>query len=237
MIEPIERKKISEQVLIQLKQMIKDKTFPVNSKLPSENELAKMFGVSRVPIREALRVLEAGGLIQSKQGGGTIVKEVILASKLEPVTFEMVDIEQVYELLEMRSIIETEAASLAASRRNKDELQSIYTALKQFENTVENVSIIGYEADYHFHHQIVKASDNRFLMGVMENLSDLYHGTLVYSLTKNVGMRRKREQVYQEHFLIYEAIKNQDPEEAAHYMKQHITNVRLKLDDSRLDHK
>ncbi|WP_342743414.1 FadR/GntR family transcriptional regulator [Domibacillus antri] len=135
----------------------------------------------------------------------------------------------------MRSIIETEAAFLAASRRSEEELENIHKALKQFENTVTDEKVIGYEADYNFHHQIVRTSDNRFLIGVMENLSDLYHGALVYSLTKNIGLPEKREQVYKEHFLIYEAIQNKDSEAAAQYMKQHISNARRKLGDTRLN--
>ncbi|MED4216415.1 GntR family transcriptional regulator [Priestia megaterium] len=87
MFVPIERKKVSSQVLDQLKKMIKEKTFPPESRLPSEHELSKMFGVSRAPIREALSVLSASGLIESRQGGGSYVKRVNLVGMLDPMTF------------------------------------------------------------------------------------------------------------------------------------------------------
>ena len=73
-----------------------------------------MFGVSRAPIREALSVLSASGLIESRQGGGSYVKRVNLVGMLDPMTFEMVEADQVLELIEMRIIIESQAASLAA---------------------------------------------------------------------------------------------------------------------------
>lgn len=233
MVEPIERKKISEQVLLQLKTLIKDKVFPPHSKLPSENELAKMFGVSRVPVREALRVLEAGGLIESKQGGGSFVKDVQLVSMLEPVTFEVVEVKEVYELLEMRSIIETEAAGLAAVRHTAEDLQRIEKALEAFRTTVTDLQLVGDEADYLFHQEIIYASHNRFLIQVIENMKDLYLGSLSYSLKKNLGIPQKRERVYNEHARIYEAIKCRDAKLASQYMKEHITNTRIKLGDTR----
>ena len=95
----IERKKVSELVLEELKEMIKTGKFPPNSQLPSENELVKMFGVSRSPIREALSVLAAGGLIESRQGGRSWVREVNVAEMLKQVHFEMIKVEEVQNLL------------------------------------------------------------------------------------------------------------------------------------------
>ncbi|HAQ08272.1 MAG TPA: FadR family transcriptional regulator [Bacillus bacterium] len=231
---PIERKKVSDQVFDQLKTMIKENEFPPNTKLPSENELSKMFGVSRAPIREALSVLAASGLIESRQGGGSWVREIHLVDMLESVTFEMVQIEQVYELLEMRSIIETEAAALAASRYQEKELDKIEEALDLFKVTVQDESAIGHEADFKFHWEIVKASKNRFLIQSMENLSDLYQKALAFSLKRNIGMPRKREQVYEEHLKIFNAIKDRQPEKAAYFMRAHLMNARIKLGDQRV---
>ncbi|RFU68128.1 FadR family transcriptional regulator [Peribacillus saganii] len=236
MVEPIARKKISDQVFEQLKDMIKQNVFPPHSKLPSENELAKMFKVSRVPVREALRVLEAGGLIESRQGGGSIVKEIRLVNKLDSMSFELVDIVQVHQLLEMRSIIEKEAAALAAIRRTEEDLESIYQALQAFKTTISDQNIIGHELDFAYHREIVKAAANPFLLQSMENLEELYRQALLFSLMKNVGAPRKREQVYNEHLLIYEAIERCDGNAAASHMENHIKNVRLKLGNNNVNH-
>jgi GntR family transcriptional regulator, transcriptional repressor for pyruvate dehydrogenase complex len=234
MVVPIERKKVSEQILEQLKKMIKDEVFPPNSKLPSENELAKMFGVSRAPIREALSVLAASGIIESRQGGGSWVKEIRLVDMLESITLDMVPVEHVFDLLEMRSIIESEAAALAASRHLQEDIDRIEGALKYFKETMEIGNKIGHEADFQFHLEIVKASKNHFLLQSVESLSELYEKSLVFSLKKNLGFQRKREQIYQEHCNIVQAIKNREPEEAAKHMKIHLTNVRLKIGDPRV---
>jgi GntR family transcriptional repressor for pyruvate dehydrogenase complex len=232
MVPSIERKKVSRQVYEQLVKMIKEGELPPNSKMPSEMELTKMFGVSRSPIREALSVLAASGLIESRQGGGSWIKEVNLINMLEKVTFEMVEIEEVYELLEMRSIIETEAAALAAERYEPKDLKELEQALEAFRKTVDDENSIGDQADYDFHRVIVKASYNRFLLQTINNLSDLYQKAINFSLKKNIGIQRKREEVFREHEAIFEAIKERNPEEARRAMKHHLTNVRLKLGDT-----
>ncbi len=235
MISPIERKKVSIQVFEELKKGIKEKTFPPNSKLPSENELAKMFGVSRSPIREALSILEASGLIDSRQGGGSYVKKVSLTNMLDSVTFEMINMEQVYDLLEMRTVLETEAATFAATRATADDLSNIKLALNQFFKTMKDDHSIGFEADFLFHHEIMKASHNPFLLQSVENLRELYKRSLNFSLKQNLGLRRKREQIYQEHLKIYESIEQRDAKSAGYHMKRHLYNVRIKLGDDRID--
>lgn len=231
MVSPIQRKKISEQVVIELKKLIKEKKFPSGSKLPSENELAKMFGVSRSPVREALSVLEASGLVESKQGGGNYVAEVNLVNLLDSYMFEVIDIEQVFHLLEMRTIVESEAAALAATRWKDDDLFTIKRALDEFSKTMEDENLIGHEADFAFHHEVVKASYNPFLLQSVASLQDLYKKTLNFSLKQNIGMPRKREQILSEHLSIFKSIESRDSEAAAYYMKRHLINARIKLGD------
>lgn len=227
--------KMSEQILEQLKTMIQNGEFPPETKLPSENELAKMFGVSRAPVREAISVLVASGLVESRQGGGNYVNKVLLVNLLDSVALEMVSAEEIYDLLELRTIIESEAAAFAAVRHTSEDLQKIKIALDEFEKTIKDEQEIGYEADFLFHQEIVAASKNGFIIQTVGNLRDLYKQTLNYSLKQNIGQARKRQQVYQEHLAIYKAIENKEPEKAAYYMKRHLINARHKLGDKRVE--
>ncbi len=72
-----QKEKVSQKISRELLLMIENGKFPPGSKLPTEMELADLFGVSRMPIREALSVLRAMGIISSQQGGGSYVEEVI----------------------------------------------------------------------------------------------------------------------------------------------------------------
>lgn len=234
-ISPVQRKKMSEHIFDEMKTLIKNGTFPQDTKLPSETELAKMFQVSRAPVREALSVLAASGMVESRQGGGNWVRKVELANLLERVAMEMVDIEQVFDLLEMRTIIESEAAALAAERYKEEDIKALEEALHAFgETMLGDQTSIGDEADYHFHKIIVKASYNPFLVQTIENISDLYQKALAFSLKQNVGLKMKRESVFKEHEAIFQAIKNREPEKAAEQMKKHLQTARVKLGDKRL---
>jgi len=225
----LERKKTSELVLEELKKMIKAAEFPPNSKLPSETELAKRFDVSRAPIREALSVLAASGVIESKQGGGSWIKDVDLAKKLESPKFAMIRMEEVLHLLEMRMIIESEAAFLAAQRHTQADLKDLANSLEIFSLTVTDSHTVGFEADYDFHRIIVRSARNPFLTQTMDNLSDLHMKAVEFSLSKNLDWEVKRKEVYEEHEKIYEAIKNRDCLGAKHAVIAHLTNASNKL--------
>ncbi|WP_225344135.1 FadR/GntR family transcriptional regulator [Virgibacillus sp. SK37] len=230
----IERKKVSELVLEELKNMIKSGEFPLNSKLPSEKELTQRFGVSRVPLREALSVLEASGIIDSKQGGGNWVKEVSLARMFENTHFDMVDVSQVHDLLEMRTIIESESAFLAASRHKEEDIIKLKSSLDAFREVMNDEWSVGYEADFTFHRLLVKAAYNPFLTKTMNNLSDLHLRALKFSLEKNLGWAAKRKEVYLEHLEIYEAVKLRDGQAAKKAVINHLTKARIKLNDERV---
>ena len=228
--EPIRRQKVSDQVLAQMKEMIMEGKFSVNSKLPSENELAEIFQVSRSPIREALSVLAASGIIESRQGGGSYVKAISLSNQIEDMAYEFVDINEVLDLLELRIIIESEAAVLAALRHTKEDIYALEQALEAFrKKTMEDDAGVGHEEDYQFHKIIVTSTQNPFILQSFENISSLLQKALAFSLKFNVGYKRKREMVFNEHVNIFEAIKNRDTSLARDSMKIHLTNAYEKL--------
>lgn len=143
MVNKVTRQKASHQVLAQLKDGINDGTFPVGEKLPSENTLAEAFGVSRVPVREALGILEVSGIISSRQGGGHRVEQHSLLSKYQPLVMEIADPNEVEALLEMREVIEQQAACMAAERHTEEDLLAIERALNDFKRCTLDDGLIG----------------------------------------------------------------------------------------------
>ncbi|CAI1675544.1 L-lactate utilization operon repressor [Serratia liquefaciens] len=234
MINKVTRQKASHQVLAQLKEGISNGTFPVGEKLPSENLLAEAFGVSRVPVREALGILEVSGIISSRQGGGHRVEQHSLLSKYQPLVLEIADPDEVEALLEMREVIEQQAASMAAERHTEQELRAIELALNDFKRCTLDEGLIGHREDYLFHRAIMQASHNPFFVQILDNMHELYLGVLVYSLSKNLGRQDERQRVIDEHQRVFMAIKARDPAAATAAMQNHLSNVRGKL--RRLDH-
>ncbi|MFJ3002040.1 FadR/GntR family transcriptional regulator [Serratia liquefaciens] len=234
MINKVTRQKASHQVLAQLKEGISNGTFPVGEKLPSENLLAEAFGVSRVPVREALGILEVSGIISSRQGGGHRVEQHSLLSKYQPLVLEIADPGEVEALLEMREVIEQQAACMAAERHTEQELRAIELALNDFKRCTLDEGLIGHREDYLFHRAIMQASHNPFFVQILDNMHELYLGVLVYSLSKNLGRQDERQRVIDEHQRVFMAIKARDPAAATAAMQNHLSNVRSKL--RRLDH-
>ncbi len=75
-IEPVRRGRLSQQIVIQLCQLIRQGQIGPGDRLPPERDLAEQLGVSRASLREALRTLEVAGLVESRHGGGTYVRDV-----------------------------------------------------------------------------------------------------------------------------------------------------------------
>jgi GntR family transcriptional regulator, transcriptional repressor for pyruvate dehydrogenase complex len=225
----IVRKRVSDQIIEEIKNRIKSGEFPVNSKLPSENELAKMFNVSRVPIREALSALSSHGIVESIHGGGNWVRPKPLEKLLDQSLIEVISYKQIMELLETRIILETKAAALAAERHNQDDLNKMYQAQEMLFKELNEPDKINDEADFLFHQSILYSTKNKVLIRTLENLSDIYYKALKASLTINTKIKGKKKQVYEEHQSILKAISLQDVESAENLMFIHLSNSMEKL--------
>ena len=228
MIRKVTRQKASHQVLAQLKAGINDGTFPVGEKLPSENVLADAFGVSRVPVREALGVLEVSGIISSRQGGGHRVEQHSLLSKYEPLVMEVADHREVEALLEMREVMEQQAARMAAERRTEQELQAIEQAHLAFRHCTLHDGQIGYRQDYLFHRAIMQASHNPFSCRSSITCTSCIWGAGVLA-QQNLGRQAERQRVIDEHERVFIAIRDGDAAAATAAMQSHLNNVRGKL--------
>lgn len=223
------KEKVSQKIAKELITMIQQGKFSSGSKLPSETDLAKTFGVSRASIREALSVLKAMGIISSQQGGGSYVEEVDLRSFFQEMKIQPADKEQMKYLFEIRFVLETQAAYFAAQRRNQQDLENLEKALAKFSETMEKDEESGVDADIEFHRAMIQATHNPVMVHIMEDLSELYHKVLNITLSQNIGKRRKRRQVYREHEAIFHAIQDGEPELAKVQCAIHLQNVQKKF--------
>ncbi|HID4264309.1 TPA: FadR/GntR family transcriptional regulator, partial [Serratia marcescens] len=132
-------------------------------------------------------------------------------------------------LLEMREVMEQQAARMAAERRTEQELQAIEQAHLAFRDCTLNDGQIGYRQDYLFHRAIMQASHNPFFVQILDNMHELYLGVLVYSLSKNLGRQAERQRVIDEHERVFIAIRDGDAAAATAAMQSHLNNVRGKL--------
>jgi GntR family transcriptional regulator, transcriptional repressor for pyruvate dehydrogenase complex len=223
------KEKINQMISRELLQSIKEGKYLPGQKLPTEMELAAQFGVSRVPIREALSVLSASGVITSKQGGGSYVENTPSKALLQGIKIELADIENIKYLFEMRKALEPEAAYLASKRRTPEQLQEMKDILYQLEKESVDEGKSGMRADIDFHRSIVRATNNPIMIQAIENISELYEKTLRITLQPNTELEHKRRSVFKEHQRIVEAIELEEPELARVQCLVHLKNAEKKL--------
>lgn len=228
--------KYYEIILDWFKEQIMTGCFKEGQIIPSERELAAKFGVSRVPVREALRILEYIGIISSTPEGVTIQKADI--QFFNPKTNFAVDItmETLEYLFEVRIFLESAAAYYAAKRRTEEDILHMHNSIHQMLEVIESKDRQAGEklikASHDFHFYIFSAAKNPVLANVYQNLYDLLQVSKQYTL----DTRHISDSTLMEHEAILYKIEKGDAEEASKYMKFHLFRALKKLRD-RIDKK
>lgn len=213
--------RLADDIADKISVMIHDKYVP-GDKLPTESELAQMFSVSRVTIREAISKLTYSGLIDVRQGEGTFVNDISLvrmAQSLRP--FFSAKKHKMYDIFEFRLFLETKAAELAAQRATPEEISQMEKTLEEMDNVLINEDLISYHRlDSRFHYEIACCSHNELMLSIHELLRDLVDNTIGISTTPNSlaisVILHKR---------IYASICQKNSEQASSAMYTHIADA------------
>jgi GntR family transcriptional repressor for pyruvate dehydrogenase complex len=229
-LEPIRPKRISEEIVNQIKQLISRGDLKPGDRIPSERDLATMLGVSRPSVREAIMVLEAMGFLDSRQGGGTFVRALTESSIMDPLAklVEKKDPELLRALAEVRMGLESWSAFLAAKRADDEdlaELQRIYTVMeKQAARGGWNSDV-----DAEFHYAITAASHNSLQMHVLDSIHSIFQATIQVALMEFYQQDGQIQILLTHHREIMEAIAARQPELARQKMMVHLSMVEKKM--------
>lgn len=227
---PGQRRSLSEVVFDRLQRAIKSGAYSPDERLPTEHDLAAEFQVSRPVVREALRRLREQGLIYSRQGAGSFVRQLGIRQPLGfgPVQ-TIADIQRCYEF---RLTVEPSGAEAAAERHRPETFAPIAAALDAMrEATLRQRH--REDADFAFHLAISRASENHYFAIAMEALEGhiavgmQFHGL---SLKASAG---GLEHVYAEHRAIRDAIAARDGAQARELMARHLRSSRDRLFEGR----
>jgi len=218
--EVVRRNKVYEEVAKQIERLILKKLKP-GDKLPPERELAEMLGVSRSSVRDAIRGLELMGLVEPRQGAGTIVRETSAESLINPFTNALKRRrELVSELLDFRKMLEPPLAARAATHASVDQISEMEEILqRQEEKQIQGDPAVA--EDTEFHYSIALASDNSVVLKVIDILMDLLRDTRERSLQ----LKGRPQRSLAGHRRILAAIKRHDAEAAKAAMRRHIEDV------------
>ena len=218
--EVIRRNKVYEEVAKQIERLILKKLKP-GDKLPSERELAEMLQVSRSSIRDAIRGLELMGLVDPRQGAGTIVREPSVEPLANPFSNALKRRQElVSELLDFRKMLEPPLAARAATHASADEISEMEEILQRQEAKLSDGEAAIAE-DAEFHYSIALASGNSVVLKVLDILMDLLRDTRERSLQ----VKGRPEKSLAGHRRILTAIRRRDAEAAKAAMRRHIEDV------------
>jgi len=217
---PIARRKTYELVAERLLDQIRDRHLTPGDVLPPERELVQSYGVGRSSVREALRMLESKGLIESRGNGAFSVAQfrnplnhsLDLLLSVEEATYE--------EFFEVRRILEGEAAALASSRRTAVQVRGIRALVDDMAEGLSSEERF-IDADMRFHMAVAVATRNRVLVHLMHAIREL----LQRSLSSAYNVPGSPERAVEMHELILEAIAERRPEEARQLMQEHVSRV------------
>lgn len=212
---------LSEEIVVNLLSLIKEKKLHPGDKLPPERELAATMQVSRPSLREALRALSIMNILEIRQGGGTYVTSLEPKLLVDHLDFVFsLDDSTFLQLFEARKILEPGIIALAAQRITDEEVAVLEEFVAKFEADSDLHSI-----DIEFHEMIIEAAQNPILSRFMASLHRLGRA----SRMRTVQLPGVRRLVIEDHRAIVAALKARDPEVARQAMLQHLHNVEKRL--------
>lgn len=224
-LKPIRTRKIYEEIVDQIRELIARGELKPGDRLPAERVLVERLKVSRASIREAISALELMGILEVRSGEGTYVRKLRSEAVVAPLAW-MITMEEgtVLELLEVRKFLEVQAAGMAAQRADENDLRELALALEDLKAEVNNPTSDG-SSDHRFHYNITRASKNKIMIRLMDAISDLMAYVLKTSRSKLYEGKYTPALLYEEHIKIYEAIKAGDVMAARERMLAHLTGV------------
>lgn len=221
MFNPIKSTKVYEQVIDQIKDMIKQGKLTKGDRLPSERSLVEQLQVSRACIREALSALEVIGLVECRQGEGNYISTTFEDNLLEPLSvMYMLEGSNPEEIWELRKIMEVEAAGLAAKRISDVQLDELSKLLSGFD--INRDEAYNAEIDKQFHYKIAEYSGNVLIYNILRTVS-----VIVEDFIKDIRQiiltdKENWEVLFSQHKEVYLAIERHSSADARKAMAKHL---------------
>lgn len=224
-ISKISRSSVSSEVYDQIRNNILNGEWKEGAKLPSENDLSELLGVSRISVRNAVRKLVGEGILISKHGGGTFVSDLSVETFFNSmVPLLTVKKEQILDMYEFRKILEVGNARLAVEHATEEDIQALednYALMVESSSDIEKFVDI----DIEFHNLLAKSTKNVVSYN-MHNI--LKKALLPYQTFVQKTFGTKGGLKY--HKIILQYIKERDVENATKFMGEHmemtIKNIR-----------
>ncbi|MFC4242128.1 FadR/GntR family transcriptional regulator [Gryllotalpicola reticulitermitis] len=213
---------LTDDAIARIRAMILSGQLQPGQRLPPEKPLSEALGLSRNSLREAVKALELIRVLDVRRGDGTYVTSLEPALLLEAVSFvtDLHHDRSLYELLEVRRILEPASALIATARASDAEIEGLAARAGAASEQTGVEDLVA--ADLDFHAAIARLAGNEYLLGLIEALSSKTVRVRVWrALTQDGAARRTLD----EHAAIVDAIRQRDPQLAHARVLAHIDGV------------
>jgi GntR family transcriptional repressor for pyruvate dehydrogenase complex len=227
-LRPVDRKPLYEQVGERLREFVDVNNLQPGDRLMTERELAQQLSVGRSSIREAITAMRIQGMVDVRHGDGIYLlrrPEDLITSLATELVETHIDHPYIWET---RQALETQCARLAATRATVGDLRKLKRSLKAMQLEIADGKP-GLDGDRQFHLGVAQASHNPILIRLLTGIRESLDRTSETSLTRSGQPARSLAQ----HQVIFDAIRAQEPTQAADAMLQHLVGTTDTLVDVR----
>ncbi|NUP81187.1 MAG: FadR family transcriptional regulator [Nonomuraea sp.] len=214
---------LTDEAISRIRALIQSGTLPPGARLPPEHQLAAQLGVSRNPLREAVKALVVARVLDVRRGDGTFVTSLGPRLLLEGLglAVELLRDDTLLETVQVRRILEPAATGLAASMITEEQLQELGAHLDAMRAASDDVEKLNHH-DAAFHHAVVRAVGNETLSTLLDGISGRTLRMRVWRGTVEAGSSHK---TIAEHEAIYHALAARDPALAQAAALMHISTT------------
>ena len=222
------REQVADVVCERIERLIVDGVLKTGQALPSERRLTEKLDVSRSALREGLKLLRARGIIVTEQGRGSYVAALAPAAADSPLMHLFSSQPRtLYDLFEVRALLEGESARLAALRGTQADfvlIERSYQALVAAHQQALEPSAHA-RLDHAFHLAICEASHNPVLVQTLRSLTDLLLNSVFASVNNLYHRQAQKAQIDKQHARLYTAVINRQPDQARKAAVAHIDSI------------
>lgn len=221
----IKRKSIVTEAMLQIKELIASNKYQIGDKIPTELELSQTFGIGRSSIREAIKVFQYLGILETRVPKGTFIRKSSTMAAELITWFTIIEQKSVYEIIEMREVFEQKGIlnivgyfsteperAYNAIHRLEEQVEQMENAINSFH--FENIS----NADYNFHYNIIQETNNTIFLSIFKLLHKFTRDEMLKTHEKYTDIHK----LVEEHRVIIEAIKTKDPLKALQIHAEHF---------------
>jgi len=220
-LKPVKKRKLYEDIVDQIQDLIKKGRLKSGDQVPPERELAEIFQVSRNSVREAIRTLEENQILRSRPGDGTYVIIESETSIIEPLAKAIHhERNKLSEIFQFRRLIEPQIALLAAENASARDIKELQRILHEQEREVKKGKR-AIELDNAFHLSLARASRNTILLKIVQTLNDILGETRAEFLQSEP----RRLKSLAGHSKVLEPIKQGKPNLARKAMSEHLKDI------------